>query len=195
MGYIQYMAWLFRTWLPIAIAVTGVCGLIYVSVQQSYIASLNDPQIRMAHDAADSLDAGKKLSTVVPSQHVAIDKSLASWIAVYDKDGTPLATSGQLFSATPTPPIELLTVVHTDPEYRGENQAVWKPYSGVSQALVIVASADRIVVSGRNMHVVEERIWRLGATVFAFWILTILAVLVAARFGARAENDGFTIRT
>lgn len=183
------MEWLFRTWLPIALAVTGMSVLVYVAVQQNYRAALNDPQIRMAHDAADRLDSGEKLSVVIPARHVDIDKSLATWLAVYDMEGKPIATSGTLFSATPTPPVGMLTVVHADASYNGENRVAWQPYNGVSQALVVVAAKDKIIVSGRNAREVEDRIWALGTTVFLFWLFTVGLALIAARFGAKARDS------
>ena len=42
----------FLKWLPLGVAVTLVCALIYATVQQNYRQSANDPQIQMAEDAA-----------------------------------------------------------------------------------------------------------------------------------------------
>ena len=34
-----------RAWLPLAVAITLLCGLIYVAIQQTYRSNADDPQI------------------------------------------------------------------------------------------------------------------------------------------------------
>src|SRR6185436_9409124 len=46
----------FIAWLPLAVAITGVCGLVYATVHQNYRQSLNDPQIEIAEYLAGRLD-------------------------------------------------------------------------------------------------------------------------------------------
>ncbi len=41
-----------KQWLPLAIAITLLCGLVHVAVQQEVRLSANDPQIGMAEDLA-----------------------------------------------------------------------------------------------------------------------------------------------
>ena len=83
----------FIAWIPAAgIAIVGLCGLVYVAVQQDYRQSLNDPQIQMAEDAAAPLNAGAAPASLVTrgTTPINIAASLAPWIAVYDESGTPL---------------------------------------------------------------------------------------------------------
>ncbi len=41
-----------KAWLPIAVVTIGLCGLAYLTVQQSLRQGANDPQIQMADDTA-----------------------------------------------------------------------------------------------------------------------------------------------
>ena len=80
----------FLKWLPLGVAITLVCGLIYVTVQQNYRTSLNDPQIQMAEDAAALIDSGSSVQSVIPSGKVDLERSLSPWIGVYDSNGNVL---------------------------------------------------------------------------------------------------------
>src|SRR3989344_9612926 len=98
----------------------------------------------------------------------------------------PVASSGILLNATPTPPQELITVVRTDPTYRNQNRATWQPYSGLRQAIVVVnTQKDFIVVAGRNMHEVEERTWQMQENVAFSWLLIAGGTLFASWMSSR----------
>jgi len=45
-------------WLPLAVATTLLCGLIYAVLEYDLRSGADDPQIQMAEDAATRLDAG-----------------------------------------------------------------------------------------------------------------------------------------
>ena len=65
-----------NVWVPIAVALTGLCGVVYGSVQQDLRQGANDPQIQMAEDAAASLAAGAVPNSVVPTSQVELSSSL-----------------------------------------------------------------------------------------------------------------------
>lgn len=88
-----------RHWLPVAIGVTGLAGLVGVAVPQDYRMSANDLQIQMAEDAALPLGAGREYQTVVPDRQVDIARSLSPFLMVFDEGGQPLASSARLNGA------------------------------------------------------------------------------------------------
>jgi hypothetical protein len=45
-------------WLPTTIITAGLCGLVYLTVQQALRMDANDPQIQMAEDAVSALNGG-----------------------------------------------------------------------------------------------------------------------------------------
>ena len=182
----------FRSWLPLAITITGLCGLVSVTVQQNYRQSLNDPQIQMAEDASVALAHGATPAAVVPrGEKIDIAKSLAPFIAVYDKSGTALESSGILAGAPPTPPIGVFEAARAsegkDTSQAGENRVTWEPFYGVRQAIVVVAvpQTGQFVVAGRNMREVEEREGRLTTMVALAWIATLAASFLATAITKR----------
>jgi hypothetical protein len=175
-----------------------VCAAIFMSVQQDYRQSMNDPQIQLAEDGAAMLNAGDVPASVVPRNAsgggslVNLDTSLAPWVAVYDANGTPLESSGQLDNAPPQPPKGLFDPstwrsLKTFPQPGGsETRVTWQPRSGVRQALIIVAAKNGMfVVSGRNMRTTEERIIQLGENLLIAWSFTLGCLFVASLIGWR----------
>ncbi|HEX9094396.1 MAG TPA: hypothetical protein VF902_10500 [Coriobacteriia bacterium] len=176
-------------WLPIVVAVSGVCFFTMVAVQQSYRQGANDPQIQLAEDAAARLTAGEAPKSVVGSGQVDVAASLAPWVVVYGADKAPVAWSGVLDGKAARPPVGVLDAAAVS----GRNAVSWQPRPEVRAAIVAVpvkGGAGGFVVAGRSLREVEVReslIYQMG---LAAWAVTMLATLVAAwaatRFGGRA---------
>jgi len=193
---------IFLAWLPLAVASTGVCLLVYATVQQNYRQSLNDPQIQMAEDGAAALAAGGTPASLVQRGVPLIDiaESLSPWIALYDASGTPLESSGVLDGEPPMPPqgvldaarsgLPLIVGHHITPSIPpNENRVSWQPRSDVRQAIVVVSVASGtdkgyFVVAGRNMREVERREATLSYTVLLAWIALIIATFLTKAFEA-----------
>lgn len=101
----------FRQWLPIAVAITAACGLVYLAVQQELRQTANDPQIQMAEDAAAALENGATVDSRVPAEKVAIESSLAPFVMVFDDRGGVLGSSATLHGKTPELPEGILDYV------------------------------------------------------------------------------------
>jgi hypothetical protein len=154
-----------RLWLPIAVAATLLCGLMYTLVQQDLRQTANDPQIQMAQDAAAQLASGTPVVSLVPSQRVDIAASLAAFLIVYDHTGKVIASSATLDGKTPTLPAGVLTAARAS----GEDTVTWEPRSGVRIAAVVVpVRTGGAVLAGRSLREVELRESDLlGATALA----------------------------
>ncbi len=181
-------------WLYSAIAVTGLCGLIYLAVQQNFRQSLNDPQIQIAEDAAAQIASGTQIDQVVPLGKVDIANSLSPWVAFYNNTGVPLLSQGELNGAPPQLPSGLFNdstwlASKTYQSVGGkETRVTWQSSGGVRQALVIVhlissPQGTGFVVAGRNMREVEDRESQLTFEVFMAWIVTLGALLLSSFVG------------
>ncbi len=166
----------FFKWLPMGVVIVGLCGLIYVAVQQDYRSSLNDPQIQIAEDMARTLSKPDTDATkIIPPYATDVSKSLMPFIAAYNAKGVLLASSGVVNGNPPTPPAGVFEVAHT----KGENRVTWEPAKGTRIALVVVSvSKDGgFVIAGRNMREVEERevmlMYLCLAVAFALTLLTL----------------------
>lgn len=191
MGYSEVMKFLGRTfvsWLPLGVAITGICLLVYATVQQNYRQSLNDPQIQMAQDGAASLENGGVPADLVPPQRepaINVDTSLAPWIAVYDANGTPLESSAFLDGKPPTPPKGIFDLAKKQGTNLPHN--TWQPRDGVRVALVVVPvtsghSAGYFVAAGRNMREVEGREDSLSQFVLLAWLVLLGATFLTKVF-------------
>jgi hypothetical protein len=171
-------------WLPAAVGVSLMSGVLYVSVQQSYRQNANDPQLQMAEDAAARLSSGDAPAAVVGDGSVDVATSLAPFVAVYDASGRVLASDGTLDGAPPSPPPGVLQAARD----RGQNMVTWQPRDGVRQALEVVPwsspSGEGTVLAGRSLREVEHRVDDLTLMVGLGWAVTMAAIAVAALIGA-----------
>lgn len=175
--------WILFRWIPFAVVITAFCGLIYLAVQQDIRHSANDPQIQMAEDAAVSLSSGEALKDI-SSNKVAIARSLAPFMIVYDASGNPLTSSGMLNGQTPELPKGVFDYVRE----RGEDRVTWQPSTTVRIAAVIVSyqtnKTTGFVLVGRSLREVEEREDLLLLQVGGAFIVTLVAsFLTLALFG------------
>ncbi len=181
---------IFFHWLPIGFTIIGMCGLLYAAVQHNYRSSLNDPQIQMAEDGALALAEGKQPAEIV-QRGVLIDvgKSLAPFIAVYDKDGTLLEASAMIDDLPPKPPVGVFEYT----KLYGEDRVTWQPNPLTRIALVVRSvpnDSGWFVAAGRNMREVEKREANLSGTVGIA-----LIVLLIGSFLFDAVGDALRRRT
>ncbi len=166
-------------WLPLAVAFTGLTGLVYLVAQQNLRLGANEPQIQLAEDAATRLAAGVDPADVVAKGNVNVASSLSPFITVYDAARKIAASNARLDGQTPDLPAGVLdyTLAH------GRDRVTWQPRTGVRQAIVAVYFHGRktgFVVAGRSLREVEKRVDTLGAIVGAAWLVILLASLAAA---------------
>ncbi len=169
------------SWLPLAFAITGLCGLAYLLVQQSYRQSLNDPQIQMAEDAAMSLAAGADPGSVLPGSAIEMTRSLAPYLAVYDDAGQPLAFSGTLNGQAPVPPAGVFDSARA----RGETRITWQPQAGVRSAIVLShynGIHPGFVLAGRGMREVELREDKAFLLAGGAWVVLLIVTLAIHLF-------------
>jgi hypothetical protein len=184
-----------KSWLPLAATVTLLCGIIYITVQQSYRSNANDPQNQMAEDAVAALRTGADPGTLVSSGTTEISQSLKPYLIVYDDKGNPLASDGLLNGKIPSLPNGVLDFTRS----HGGNAVTWQPRSGVRSALVILPFQGPIkgfVVAGRSLRLVEERESMLVSHIGIGWmvslgLLLILAFLIQVTFKRSIREINF----
>jgi hypothetical protein len=171
-------------WLPIVVATTAVCGLVYVTVQQALRQSANDPQIQMAEDAADALAGGASAESVVPPNRIDVARSLAPFTVVFSEDGQVIATSALLHRQ----PLKLPTGVLDNVRLHGDSRLTLQPESGVRIASVIVkydGAHPGFVLAGRSMRELESRTTQIRIFVGIAWIVVVgVSLLVVSTFSS-----------
>jgi hypothetical protein len=170
-------------WLPIAVAVTLVMAVVYVVAQQDLRLSANDPQIRLAEDAAASLANGQAPEIVAGGPPVDMASSLAPYIIVLDDAGHPIASSATLDGQIPSPPDGVFQYVAE----HGEERLTWQPRAGIRSAAVIVryvGNTAGYVLAGRALREIERREDQLLALATLGWTASIVAIFIAALLAA-----------
>jgi hypothetical protein len=147
----------FRSWLPLAVAIVALSGLVYLTAQQMLRQGANDPQIQLSEDFAASLTSSKSPSGDFPARQVEISTSLTTFLMVFDDTGKVLISNALLDGVTPQYPAGVFEYVRQ----HGQDRVTWQPRKGVRHATVVTRFEGRagsgFVMAGRSLRVVEER--------------------------------------
>lgn len=164
-----------RYFLPLAVAVTGVCSFSFFAVEQSLRLSANDPQIQISEDLAVRFNAGEDPKATISSQVTDISQSLATFVIVYDKNEQVLVSSAILDSQTPQLPNGVLEYAKN----HGGHRLLWQPKPGVRMASVIVSYDAGFVLIGRSLKEVEARKLLLLKEMAIIWAFIMFATFTA----------------
>lgn len=168
-------------WIPWAVGLTLVFGTMYAISQHMLRTSANDPQIQIAEDAAAAVSAAEPVSYFNSPTKTDIAKSLAPYIAIYDANGTIVASTALLNGSPLAIPHGVLRSTLTSGEYR----ETWQPQPGVRSAIVVVPVKgifDGFVVAGRSLRETEKQEDQLGIITFAAWFVSLIAMFVVVAF-------------
>jgi len=164
-----------RLWIPLAVLLTLICGIIYVAEQQNYRQNGNDPQYQIAEDVVNALDNGADPSSLFPESPSELTITLSPYVIVYDEAGKVVVSAALLDGKEPKMPPGVLAYVKKN----GEDVITWKPREGVRQALVIRKTSGQnkyFVVAGRSLQKVEERTASLIKMIKIGWLFSVVVL-------------------
>ncbi len=101
-------------------------------------------------------------------------------MAVYDGQGTLLASNGSLDGKPPAVPIGVLRSAQTT----GRDAVTWQPREGVRVALVVLPWHGGTIAAGRSLRVIETRIDAIGALMALGWLAAVAILAIAAGVAA-----------
>lgn len=168
-----------KTWLPLAVIITCLCGLIYLTVQQNIRIGANDPQIQIAEDIAGQLAEGQNPRYFIPSTKIELAKSLATYIMLFDPNGKLIGSSVSLNGKDPVLPQGVFAQTRKNPA--NETRFTWQPRSGVRSAVVLdyyKGPVPGFVLIGRSIKEVEVRETQQEYIVLIGWAVTMIASLL-----------------
>ncbi|HEX6977463.1 MAG TPA: hypothetical protein VF185_03905 [Patescibacteria group bacterium] len=167
------------SFIPLGIAITGLSGLTYLTVQQNFRMNANDPQVQIAEDVVAAVDSGADPKNIVPTtSKTDFGKILDPYVIVYDDNGDPIGASAQLDGKTPRLPSGTYDSVRKN----GELRFTWEPKSGVRSAVVVKKFNGGFLLAGRSLREIEKRENNLFLQTGAAWAVTMLASLFAVWF-------------
>jgi hypothetical protein len=152
---------------------SGVALALYAIPQHVLRSGLDSPQIQMAEDLSARLEQGVAPAEAVGTgSQVDMARSLAPFVIVYDEQGHPVSSQGELNGAVPTPP----SGVFENVRHRGEERLTWQPVrgSGGIRIATVIRRVDGahpgFVLAGRNMREVEARIGDVQTMAGLTWL-------------------------
>jgi len=174
------------SFLPLAVVITALCGLIYVTLHQNYRQTANDPQIQLAEDVIKEIEGGQDSTAFIPTRKLDLASTLATYIMVFDDKGKLLGTSVTLDGKDPVVPSGVFDVT----KQKGETRFTWEPKKGVRNALVVKYYKGNIsgfIGVGRSLREVEKREFMLAKTVALGWILTLGASFLSLLYFSKVK--------
>jgi hypothetical protein len=169
---------IFKNWFGYAAVITLLCGIIYIAVQQNFRGSADDPQYQLVQDAANAINKGAD-PKALGAAPLDLAETLSPYLIIYDKAGNTVV-NGALLNGKPLKiPQGVLDYI----QLHGADHATWQPQPGIRQAMVgLRAGAVKgyVVIAGRSLLKIEERIARLGEQVAFGWAVSIVAMLMVA---------------
>ncbi|MGE5042193.1 MAG: hypothetical protein ACM3IJ_04805 [Candidatus Levyibacteriota bacterium] len=173
-----------RKFIPLGLAVTLLCGLMYFVEQQNLRMNANDPQIQFAQDIANSLAQGTPADTIIPPSRIDMGKSLAVFIMIFDANKKLTISTGEIGGKVPELPVGVFDTVSQKQEVR----FTWQPQAGVRSAAVVEKYKNGYVLVGRSLKEVEIRENKLLWQVFFGWAATMVVVFIAKLFVLRTSK-------
>lgn len=183
----------FKSFIPFAVAITLICGLIYVSVQQVLRQSANDPQIQIAEDVSGALSTGIPPAAIANPNGTDLKKSLAVFIIIYNNSKTAVLSSATLDGKTP----ELPKGVFDEVNKKGQRSFTWEPKKGTRVAAVVQkysGKASGYVLVARSIREVEKRELMFQQGVGIAWTVTLVATFMSIYFVDQKKTEVTTRR-
>ncbi len=165
-----------RNWIPLTITITALCLFIYASVQQDIRQSANDPQIQIAEDLRESLNSGKKIEELITVNNIDLNKSLASFVIIFDEQDHPVSSQASLDGKMPVPPAGVFEYVGR----QGQERFTWQPKQNVRIAAVVVKYSKGYILVGRSLREVEKRENWILTMAGITWVGTLFVTFVAS---------------
>jgi len=179
---------IFIYWLSLAVAITLLSGIIYLSVKQDLRMSANDPQIQLAEDASFAIREGASLNSFISYLPVDISESLSPFLIIYDENGEPIYSGAVIDGKTPIPPKGVFDFVRKNEE----NRFTWQLTDGVRIAAVITGyntnNSSGFILSGRSLREVERRENQLLLLVATGWIFSLITTFIVCFFVEKFHN-------
>ncbi len=177
-----------------AVVIILVCGFVYMTAQQMYRQSANDPQIQIALDVVTAINSGSAApdSIVSPSPTADMTTSLSPFLVIYSATGTPIGASVFLDGKLPTVPSGVLDYV----KEHGEERLTWEPKDGLRIAAIVVkysGTEEGYVLVGRSLKEVEVRINELTKMSVIATVATLVLSFFAVFFMQKKREPAATV--
>ncbi|HZZ99716.1 MAG TPA: hypothetical protein VFK07_03345 [Candidatus Paceibacterota bacterium] len=175
----KYLFGTLRTFIPLAVAITIMAGLVYWTVQQDLRQTTNDELVQIALDFTNQLSQGTSVGSFDPSVQSDIETSLAPFVLIYDAQGHPLTGSGLLDGSVPSLPAGVFDYAKD----HSEDRFTWQPKDDIREAMVVryytSSSSSGFVAVGHSLQETERHENKLGWQILIGWLIALVASFIA----------------
>ncbi len=173
----QLLTRVFINAIPFAGIITLFCGLVYVTVQQVYRQTANDPQIAMVQEISEQLSEKIDPASLVSSYKMKMDKTQNPFIIILDGSLKILVSNVDLNGEIPIPPKGVFETAKNEKEFR----VTWQPRNDIRIASVIQytkSPSEYYVLAGKSLNETESRIEQLIHFCMIFWVLSVAFIFL-----------------
>lgn len=162
-------------------SITFVCLFVFAGFQQSMRMGANQPQIQMTQHVTSMMTHGQSVNGFHTSHPIEIQQSLAPFLVIYNNQGAPVVSTGELYGRTPVIPMGVLAYA----KQHGQDKLTWQPEQGVRIAAVVQYHANHgggFVLAGRSLRVVEQGETSLLKMIEMAWLVLmggLIAMVIA----------------
>lgn len=171
------MWFVLRHWLPLAVAVTLLCGTAFGVAQQTLRFGADELPSRIAEDSAYMLERGVGAASIVGVRQMDLDRTLSPFVIILNGTGGIVASSATFSGSALAPTPEILLQAQEN----GEHRVTWEPKEDLRFALVIrhlSITYPNYVVIGQSLKPTEAHVAQVKTMVFGAWLGTMLVTLL-----------------
>lgn len=168
------------SFLPFAVCITLLSGLIYFSSQQVIRLSANEMPSLSVDTALARISIGQQLNTILPNVPIELSKPFGFFFSAYNEQKVLTIAQTTVHGASVTIPDGVFDYA----KLHGKDRVTWQPETGIRLATVVVyePKTKTYLVAGRDLTDYEHRIETLGIQILLGWALTMGGTFVAVCF-------------
>ncbi len=162
-----------RFWIPFAVTITCLCGLLYGVLQQNYRQSANTEPFAIATELAYQLDNDQYKENGYGD--IDVEHTTTSFTVIIDRHGNVTHTNAKPNSYVEDIPEGVLQYS----DIHGQNIVTRETRAGIRIATVVIPYSNGYVVVGKNLSETERVIGQLGIQIVLGWIITLFLSFVS----------------
>jgi hypothetical protein len=169
--------------LVFSLGATCLCGLIYLTMQQTFRRGADMIPVQWAEEAAADLARGQTPVALKSPAKVDLAESLSPYLIYLDDEAKRINSMAELAGKEPVPPKGVFETARQ----RGRFRVTWQPHNGVRSATCIIHFSGQrsgFVVAGHSLRETEKDIEGIGQLIFAGWLFLEAGALALAGMAA-----------
>jgi hypothetical protein len=166
-----------KLFLVFSLAATFLCGLIYLTMQQTFRRAADMIPVPWAEDAAAILARGQVPDALKSPAKVDLAESLSPYLICLNDNAQLINSMASLGGKEPVPPKGVFETARR----KGRFRVTWQPQHGVRSATCIIHFSGKtsgFVLAGHSLRETERDIEGIGQLIFGSWLCLEVGLLM-----------------